>query len=249
MAEWDDDIAKLNLTDIEKNGLQIYRNYQRSFEDHAQKQFIAEIDAEPFDTTDLKHVLQLIASEDPVFVPVIACSFFDEILKKMFKKEIGDKIPGGRSKLAGPYGPISDLFKRIQLASAFDMVSSDIMFEVDKLRCIRNAVSHTWDIKSLKEFFKEEPATSIFPIHDLLKSRPNWFGSSPKPISDLEKFRVSVIWILARLAYETSLYARVKRRRLDPYKTLYGSGHPKRLIAIAMVAMTVSREAIAQNTE
>jgi hypothetical protein len=60
MSEWDDDISTMALTDIEKNGLQAYRNYQRAFEAHAERQFAKEIDAELFSASGLERVLELI---------------------------------------------------------------------------------------------------------------------------------------------------------------------------------------------
>jgi len=35
--DWDPDIAALKLSDVEKNGLQVHRNYSRAFEKHRNK--------------------------------------------------------------------------------------------------------------------------------------------------------------------------------------------------------------------
>jgi hypothetical protein len=50
---WDSDIAALELSDLEKNGLQIYRNYSSAFSEHEIGLFVAEIDAKEFDLADL----------------------------------------------------------------------------------------------------------------------------------------------------------------------------------------------------
>ena len=76
--DWDADIAATTLSDAEKNGLQIYRNYNKSFNDAREKQFSAGIDQTPLDLTSLREVLLLIAKDDIRFVPVIACAFADQ---------------------------------------------------------------------------------------------------------------------------------------------------------------------------
>jgi hypothetical protein len=40
----------------------------------------------------------------------------------------------------GGYGALSDLAKRIQLAYALDILSPDLMEELDRLRSARNAI-------------------------------------------------------------------------------------------------------------
>jgi len=62
----------------------------------------------------------LIQKEDVKFVPVIACAFADEELAEMFKAFLPDGIPGGKKGLLGSFGPLSNLFNRIQFAYAFD---------------------------------------------------------------------------------------------------------------------------------
>ncbi len=53
--DFDEDIARLDLGEFEKNGLQVYRNYQRSFEAHSAQLYSKEVDAETFDAADLNH--------------------------------------------------------------------------------------------------------------------------------------------------------------------------------------------------
>jgi hypothetical protein len=87
------------------------------------------------------------------FLPVIACAFADDVLKATFKEVLPDRIPGRKASMFSGYGALSDLAKRIQLAHAFDVLSPDLMEELDRLRSARNAISHSWNIDSLKDFF------------------------------------------------------------------------------------------------
>jgi hypothetical protein len=125
--EWfDPDIAAMELGYDEKAGLQIYRNYTRSFEKHAIKRFIETIDREELDLKDLNQLINLIAKEDARFLPVIVCAFADNLLTDVFKSVLPDDIPGGISGMFGGYGPLSSFAKKIQMAYAFDVLSSDL---------------------------------------------------------------------------------------------------------------------------
>ena len=55
--QWDDDIAALSMSDVEKNGLQIYRNYSRAFENDLRKKFVAGVDKTKVDIEQLKSVM------------------------------------------------------------------------------------------------------------------------------------------------------------------------------------------------
>lgn len=152
---WDKDIANLDMTDAEKNGLQLYRNYNKKFTDEREKKFAASIDATEVDCAPLDDFLALLIDEDIRFVPVIACAFVDEELKQMFNTFLRDGIPGGKKALVGRFGPISSLFARIQFAYAFDMVEPSLLLAIDKLREHRNKISHTWNSALLADFFKD----------------------------------------------------------------------------------------------
>src|SRR4051812_21559921 len=119
---FDPDIVAMSLGYGEKAGLQIYRNYTRSFEVHAIKKFKADIDGEELDLEELKRLIKLIATEDVRFLPVIVCAFADDILKTVFTAILPPGIPGGRSAIMSGYGPLSDFSKRIQLAYAFKVL-------------------------------------------------------------------------------------------------------------------------------
>lgn len=237
--EWDNDIASMKLSDVEKNGLQVYRNYQRAFATQAEKTFAAEVDADTasLDLTALERVMNHLAIEDARFLPVIMCTFVDDLLKAMFKSELPDGIPGGKSDMFGPYGPLSNLFNRLQLAFAFDMLSQDLVRDLDRVRKARNDLSHTWDIEAHKEFFAGGSVSEIFPVDELLVEDGYLNNSVLQNDDPLKKFRMRLTWMIARLAYEVPWYSLAKKRRLDANNALYGPNKPKKLSEIAGMAM------------
>lgn len=241
---WDKDIAKLNMSEEEKNGLQVFRNYKRSFDDHAEKLFAKEIDAESFDVKPLDRVLSLISSEDVRLLPVITCAYADDLLKAMFKAEMPKGVPGGRSSLFGAYGPLSNLHNRIQLAFVFNMVSPDVAKDLDKVRKVRNDFSHSWDISAFEDFYSRGAISEIYPIDMLLAEQQIKLPEFPKTIEPLQAFRIRLVWLLARLAYETSCYPRANRQRLHPQNALFGQNSPKRLSRVSKLAIKASKKVI-----
>jgi hypothetical protein len=121
--DWDEDIARLTLTDEENNGLKVYLNYSKSFDNAREQKFALEIDGENLSVDRLSEVLKLVQEEDVKFVPVIASAFADEELEAMFRRYIPEGVPGGKKAMLGRFGPISSLFNRIQFSFAFDMLS------------------------------------------------------------------------------------------------------------------------------
>lgn len=84
----DPDIAAMQLSDGEKWGLHLYRNYSRAFGEHRVKKFVEQ--ASPFEA-EVKlfgHVAALVVSEEPRVIPVIAAAYADDRLKEMFQREI-----------------------------------------------------------------------------------------------------------------------------------------------------------------
>ena len=76
--DWfDGDIAKMDLRYSEKAGLQIYRNYTRSFEDSAIAHFRDSLAREELNVGALERLVGLLVAEDVRFIPVIVCSFGD----------------------------------------------------------------------------------------------------------------------------------------------------------------------------
>lgn len=238
---WDDDIENLQMPDEEKNGLQVFRNYKKAFNEHAEKVFSEELNEEPFDIVQLERFLSQLETADVRFVPVITCAYIDDLLKLMFKKEIPDGVPGGKLAMFGSYGPLSDLSKRLQLAYAFDMVSSDILIDLNRIRRIRNDLSHSWDVGTFDSFFSEGNFSEIYPIEMLLSEQLNEFADLSRDAEPLELFRLRVVWVVARFKYEAAFYSRAKRKRLDPHSCLFGERHTMWLTEVSRVAMGVSR--------
>ena len=240
---WDEDIATLNLSDSEKDGLQVFRNYQRAFQVHAERAFAKEIDAEPFDTAPLERVLALIANEDVRFLPVITCAYVDDLLKAMFKAELPDDVPSGASALFGPYGPLSTLFNRLQLAFVFDMLSPELVQDLDQIRKVRNDLSHSWDITTFQDFFTKGTITDLYPV-DTLLAKQEKLQSFPTALEPLKAFRVRLLWLTTRLTYEAAYYPRAKRQRLHPQSALFGPNQPKRLSTVSGLALEASKKVI-----
>lgn len=91
------DIVAMKLSDVEKNGLQVFRTYTRAFEQHRAQEFLKVVQWDPGVMMDLQSVLKLVAEEEPRSLPVLACAFVDDQLKAMFRREIPEGVPGGRA--------------------------------------------------------------------------------------------------------------------------------------------------------
>ena len=244
MMDWDEDIAALDLSDVEKDGLQVYRNYTLAFEGQAEKVFAKEADAEPFDILALERVLELVAIEDARFLPVIACAYSDDLLTSMFRAELPDSVPSGKSTLFGPHGPLSTLFNRLQLAAAFDMLSPDLISDLDRVRKARNDISHSWDISAFRNFFTEPQSSKLYPVDQVIAENIEELRSSMEDADPQKLFRVRLIWIMALLTYETAYYARAKRHRLSPHKALFGPNQPKSLSKVSGIALNATKKVI-----
>jgi hypothetical protein len=201
---WDADIAAMDLSNDEKEGLQVYRNYTRAFEKKRQEQFATGVDAIPIDVSELRQAMNLLMREDIRFVPVVACAFADDDLKAMFSLFLPNDIPGGKKSMLGRFGPISSLFARIQFAFAFDMVHSDVLLALDKLRGHRNDIAHTWDQDSLADFMAT-PLPYMDELEDALLHRDIRWGGEGNVSADAS-LRLRTVWLLARIFYETRFY-------------------------------------------
>jgi hypothetical protein len=232
--QWDNDIATLALSDEEKDGLQAYRKYSASFTSARQKQFSDGVDYLQLDLTNLREVMSLITTEDIRLVPVIACAFADEDLKEMYRTFLPKDGPSGKSRLHDRFSPIGDLFSRIHFAYAFDMIHSDILKALDRLREHRNKVSHAWNPSEFADFF-ETPLPYMDEIEAAVIHRRRRYGDDAE-LSAEASLRVRTIWLLARLFYETRYYPLAKMAELRPFDALYGDRHPKVLNNISVAA-------------
>jgi len=248
-ADWfDADIAALDLGYGEKAGLQIYRNYTQSFEDHAIKKLVEVLDTERLDLDDYQELADRIVHEDGRYLPVIICAFADDLLKKVFKKALPEGIPGGKASMLSGYGPLSDLAKRIQLAYAFDVLSADLMNELDRVRSVRNRLSHSWNISDLRQFFEGGQLDNIYPVEELLAEREG-LADLKGPFEPLTAFRIRMVWIVGRMVYEAAAYHRAKSVRLQPQKALYAKPGTKWLTAVGKIAMKSTSEIVRRQAQ
>jgi len=193
--DWDTDIAALKLSDVEKNGLQVHRNYSLAFEKHRNKDFATEVDSAQFDLEQLGQIHALILKEDPRFLSVIVSAFADEQLDLMFRREIPQNIPGGRATLFSGFGPLSRFSRRIQVAYAFNWVSEDLLTNIDKLRKLRNDVSHNWNIGNLTQELSEFISTSMSLVETQLDDETSLPKEFYKALDRIKLFRVRLIWV------------------------------------------------------
>jgi hypothetical protein len=237
----DPDIAAMKLSDGEKWGLQVYRNYSRAFGEHRVKQFVEQ--ASPFEAevTLFSQVVALVASEEPRVVPVIAAAYADERLEEMFKREIPDGVPGGRSALMSGFGPLARLSQRLQMAFAFGWLSKDLLVEFDHIRKIRNDLSHKWDVELLErkmiEFIEEKQTRFEEQLGDGVRLPEN-FHELMRPVA---RFRVRVVWMLGRLTYETRLWVPALKAGIAPEEALYGPNPPVMLRSIAAISVSATK--------
>lgn len=242
----DPDIAAMELSDVEKNGLQVFRNYSRAFELDRAKRFAESVEENPQALADLSAILKLIAEEEPRTLPVIACAFADDQLKEMFRREIPDGVPGGRGELLSGFGPLSRLSQRVQMAYAFNWLSKDVLVEIDHLRKIRNDVSHKWDLKLLEERMSQLIEHRQQKIEEHLGDGvrlPENFHTSLQPI---QKLRVRLVWLLGRLTYEAHLWVPALKENLVPHKVLYGPNAPAMLSQVSAACVEITRANIIQ---
>lgn len=216
-----------------------YMTAFRAYEKERQEQFATGIDAIPIDVKDLQRAMHLIAREDIRFVPVIACAFADEELSGMFKQFLPDDIPGGKKSMLGRFGPISTLFARIQFAFAFDMMHSDILLALDKLRGHRNSIAHTWDQDLLRDF-EADPIPLMDELEDAMLHVDIKDGGDGH-LSPEASFRLRTVWLLARLFYEARFYTLAVRAKLKPFTALYSNGHPQALRKVSEPAHIYTR--------
>jgi hypothetical protein len=236
----DPDISIMKLTEEEKNGLQVYRNYSRAFEDHRSKLFSEAASDYPEAIASLSEVLDLIASEEPRSVLVIACAYADDLLKEMFRREIPDGVPGGRSELLSGFGPLSRLSQRVQMAYAFGWLSQDLLIELDHLRKMRNEISHKWDMKLLNAKLSQLIEQRQHRIEEYLGDGVRLPKSFHEALNEQQKLRVRLIWLLGRLAYESHLWVAALKENLSPSKVLYGSNPPSMLSKVSAVCVEVT---------
>lgn len=238
---FDSDIAAMMLSDGEKWGLQVYRNYSRAFGEHRVKQFVEQSSPFEAEVTLFEKIAALVVSEEIRALPVIAAAYADDRLEEMFKREISDGVPGGRSALMSGFGPLARLSQRLQMAFAFGWLSKDLLIEFDHVRKIRNDLSHKWDVELLErrmnEFIETKQKAFEGQLGDGVRL-PEDFHESMQPI---DRFRVRAVWMLGRLTYETRLWVPALKVGIAPEEALYGPNAPVMLRAIAAISVKATK--------
>ena len=223
MAErWDEDIARMDLSEVEKNGLQVFRNYSRAFETEQGKRFLAEVDRLGIDIEPVRRLHNLILTEDVRMVVVIVCAFMDDQLKEMYRRELPDNVPGGRGELLGAMGPLSRLAQRIQVSFAFGWLEPGMLTDAYRLRGLRNDISHKWDMEELRAKMNTFMKDAITPVELFLEDERQLPRDWQKTLDQIGLFRVRLVWIAARFYYECWLYPKAVKARLDARRVLYG---------------------------
>ena len=240
--DWiDADIRALELSYGEKSGLQIYRNYKKAFEGEAIKRFRIALAERSGDFSTLRRLASLLVAEDIRLLPIIVCGYADDILKSLFKSAIPDDVPGGKADMLSGYGPLSDLSKRIKLAHAFGVLSADLMESLDRVRSVRNRISHDWDLTKIQDFHLTGRIAELPAIEVMLAERAEAFPELAVQFDPASAFRIRLIWLMGRLSYEASLYHGAKLGGLDPFQALYANGGTAWLSEVSHICMTATR--------
>lgn len=216
--EYDKDIEQLNLNDIEKNGLQVYRNYTRGFEEQRIKDFVHECDKKEYEGLEnLEQVLGLIIKEDMKYLPIILCSYADECFEKQLKNIIPEGVPGGAKSILDGFGSLSSFSNRIQVAYIFNLIDKEVLLELNSFRKIRNDFAHKWDLDKNNMKLREGIDSRKLKIEDILLNN----GQIRDELDEEKKWKCHLIWLVGRIFYETELYFYCQQQGLDPNKVLY----------------------------
>lgn len=218
----DPDIARMTLSEGEKWGMQVYRNYSREFGNYRVKTFVEQAPSFEADVNLFEQISSLVVSEELRAIPVFTSSYVDDRLFEMFKREIPDGVPGGRSALMSGFGPLARLSQRLQMAFAFSWLSKDLIVELDHIRKIRNDLSHNWDIALLERRLNEFIEKKLRPIEESLGDGVRLPKDFYKSMSHSDRFRVRIIWMLGRLTYEARLWVPALKAGIGPTEALYG---------------------------
>jgi DNA-binding MltR family transcriptional regulator len=242
----DDDILKMQLSDAEKIGLQINRDFNRKIEKHRTQKLRDEIESENFSTDNLEKLVKILEQEDARALPVVFCAYLDDVLLAMFKREVPDGVPGGKASLFNAFGPFSDFASRLKIAYCFGLISAALLIDIDHVRKIRNEISHTWDIDQLSEFFSRSPLKDIVEIEKLIaqsevsKKRGRLAEDFCDTLRPLQIFRIRLVWLACRTSYEARYFYRTQKERLDPYRTLYLDHGTKWLTQVSGIAFSAT---------
>lgn len=216
-VRWDDDIQALSLSDLEKNGLQVFRNYTNAFEGHAAKELVAAADKIPFNLDQLSDDLAEIALAEPIIAVLQAAAVADELLKEMFQREGRKNLKP--EPLLGPLGPLGDFNRRLKIAALAGFIDDDDLIFFDELRQMRNRVAHS----------RRARAPTRDQIRRIVDATPQWLDAfesergvkveSAWRYSDAI-FKAALIMHLAKLAWGSVLTPLARKAGLPVTKMM-----------------------------
>jgi hypothetical protein len=238
---WDPDISVMALSAVEKNGLQVFRNYSKAFEAKRVSDFVAGCDAKELSVADLEVLLGHIGTEEARTLPVIACAYADDQLKSMYGRELPSDLIGGRSQMLNGFGSLARLSQRIQAAHAFGWLSPDALGELDVLRGLRNALSHNWDLKVLEQKMGDLVEKRLFALEQHLSDGIRLPRDFHERLDPIQRLRVRLTWLMGRTTYECALWVPALKAQLNPNHALYGlPPPPKFLLQISAVCLSTT---------
>ena len=227
---WDPDIAAMALSAVEKNGLQVFRNYSKAFEAKRVADFVESCNAKEVSIGDLETLLVHLKAEEVRTLPVIACAYADDQLKFMYGRELPLDLIGGRSQMLNGFGSLARFSQRIQAAHAFGWLSADLLSELDLLRGLRNALSHKWDLRVLEQKLEDVILNRQFAFEEHLADGVRLPRDFHEHLDKVQRFRVRLIWLMGRVTYECALWVPALKAQLHPSRALYGLPPPPKLL-------------------
>ncbi|KJV36978.1 hypothetical protein [Luteibacter yeojuensis] len=241
MSDWiDKDIASMEMSDAEKNGLQFFRNFEKAIAKRRVETFVSGASWDPEVIPSFEQFATLMVEEEERSLPVIACAYADDLLKDMFLRELPRHVPGGPKDLVTGYGPLANFSSRVKLAFAFGWGSEDVLGELDLLRKLRNDISHKWRTSEFEAKLVDLVENRQSPIEAMLddaKHFPNGLGE----LTRQQRLRVRLIWLLGRLTYECQLWVPALKASLRPFQVLYSGAPPKLLEAMSSLAISSTK--------
>ncbi|KAG9613495.1 hypothetical protein KCV01_g1152, partial [Aureobasidium melanogenum] len=217
VSDWfDKDIASMELSEPEKNGLQFFRNFEKAITKRRVETFVAEVSWDPEVIPAFEQFTSLMVEEDERSLAVIACAYADDLLKDMFLRELPRYVPGGPKDLVTGYGPLANFSSRVKLAFAFGWGSEDVLGELDLIRKLRNDISHKWRTSEFEAKLIDLVENRQSPIENMLDDAKHF----PNGLGELTRQQRLRLWVPALKA------------RLRPFHVLYSDTPPKLLGAM-----------------
>lgn len=214
---WDLDIAAMNLTYVEKNGLQIYRNYQNSFQLFKIGEFRKSMEVSDDNVQNLETILDLLASDDLRICVIALCAFAEEMLSEAIQSASEHLSAKERKQIFSPLGPLSSLSSKILLCKLFSVLSDQILDNVEKLRLTRNKIAHGYGGGLLEIEINEIVQGAVFDAKNIIEKFINEVG-------ERHSARLLMMLVACRLMYEKLFWYKCKMAAIDSAEVLYN--HP-----------------------